>query len=117
LGKVVAAFEGRIAKGLAHCGSHKVFCQSGVGARVAARQLALTAVFVSLDAAAQLDTALAAVTRERANALVIVSTGPNILRRHEILEFALRNRLPSVTDMREIGEAGCLLSYMPDEVG
>ena len=74
----------------------------------------MTVFFVPFDAAAQLDTALATITRERADALVIESSGPSILRRHEILEFALRNRLPSITDMREIGEAGCLLSYMPD---
>ena len=80
----------------------------------AARQLALTVFFVPLDAAAQLDTALATVTRERADALVLAATGPNIVRRHEIAKFALRHRLPSVADMREIAEAGSLLTYMPD---
>lgn len=84
---------------------------------VAARQLALTVFFVPLDAAAQLDTALATVTRERADALWVSSTGPNILRRHEIAEFALRHRLPSVAGMREMAEAGSLLAYMPDYLG
>jgi putative ABC transport system substrate-binding protein len=81
---------------------------------IAARQLALTVFFVPLDDAAQLDTALATVTRERADALLLPSTGPNIVRRHEIAKFALRHRLPSVADMREIAEAGSLLTYMPD---
>jgi len=81
---------------------------------VAARQLALTVFFVPLDAAAQLDTALATVTRERADALYVPSTGPSILRRHEIAEFALRHRLPSVASMREMAEAGSLLAYVPD---
>ena len=81
---------------------------------VAARQLALTVFFVPLDAAAQLDTALATVTRERADALYVPSTGPSILRRHEIAEFALRHRLPSVAGMREMAEAGGLLAYVPD---
>jgi putative ABC transport system substrate-binding protein len=84
---------------------------------VAARQLALTVFFVPLDAAAQLDTALATVTRERADALWVSSTGPNILRRHEIAEFALRHRLLSVAGMREMAEAGSLLAYVPDYLG
>jgi hypothetical protein len=45
----------------------------------AARQLALTVFFVPLDDAAQLDAALATVTRERADALLLNSTGPNIV--------------------------------------
>ena len=44
---------------------------------VAARELALNVVFVPLDAAAQLDTALATITRERADALLLDSTGPH----------------------------------------
>jgi putative tryptophan/tyrosine transport system substrate-binding protein len=81
---------------------------------VAARQLALTIFFVPLDAAVQLDTALATVTRERADALWVDGTGPNIRRRHDIAEFALRRRLPSVATMREMAEAGSLLAYVPD---
>jgi putative ABC transport system substrate-binding protein len=80
----------------------------------AARQLALTVFFVPLDDAAQLDTALATVTRERADALLLNATGPNIVRRHEIAKFALRHRLPSIAGMREIADAGSLLTYMPD---
>jgi putative ABC transport system substrate-binding protein len=80
----------------------------------AARQLALTVFFVPLDAAAQLDTALATIIRERADALLLAATGPNIVRRHEIAKFGLRHRLPSVADMREIAEAGSLVTYMPD---
>ena len=81
---------------------------------VEARRLALTAFFVRLEAAAQLDTALATLTRERADALLVDSTGPNILRRREIAEFALRHRLPSVAGTREMADAGSLLTYMPD---
>jgi putative ABC transport system substrate-binding protein len=81
---------------------------------IAARQLGLTVFFVPLDAATQLDTALATISRERADALLVPSDGPNILRRPEIAEFALHHRLPSVADMSEIVEAGCLLAYLPD---
>ena len=80
----------------------------------AARSLALTVFYAPLDAAAELNTALATVTRERADALLVVADGPNILRRHEIFEFALRNRLPSVGQKREMAEAGSLLAHMPD---
>ena len=80
----------------------------------AARQLPLTVFLVPLDAEAQLDTALATITRERADALLIDSTGPNIVRRNQIIEFALRHRLPSIAGMREMSEAGSLLTYMPD---
>ena len=44
---------------------------------VAARQRALTVLFVPLDAATQLDTALATVTRERADALYVDGSGPH----------------------------------------
>src|SRR5262249_50688671 len=75
---------------------------------------ALTVFHVPFDAAAELDAALATVARERADALVVDATEPNVLRRREIAEFALRHRLPSVTDMKEIAEAGGLLAYVPD---
>jgi ABC-type uncharacterized transport system substrate-binding protein len=83
----------------------------------AARPLALTVFIVPFAAAAQLDTALATVTRERADALWIDGTGPNILHRHDIAEFALRHRLPSGANMREMVEAGSLLAYVPDFLG
>src|SRR5262249_51996710 len=81
---------------------------------VAARQLGLTVFRVPLDVAAQFETVLATVTRERADALWVDSTGPNVLRRREIAEFALRHKLPLVADAREIAEAGGLLAYAPD---
>ena len=84
--------------------------------RVAAGRLALTVFFVPLDAVAQLDTALATITRKRADALWVDGTGPNILRRHEIGEFALRHRLPSIAGVSEMAEAGSLLAYVPDYV-
>ncbi len=79
-----------------------------------APQLDLTVFHVPFDSAAQLDAALATVARERADALVVDATEPNMIRRREITEFALRHRLPSVTDMKEIAEAGGLLAYVPD---
>lgn len=82
--------------------------------RVAAGRLALTVFFVRLDAAAQLDRALATVARKRADALWVDGTGPNLVRRHDIGDFALRHRLPSVAPMREMAEAGSLLAYVSD---
>jgi ABC-type uncharacterized transport system substrate-binding protein len=49
-----------------------------------------------------------------AEILCLDSSGPNILRRREIAEFALRHQLPLVADAREIAEAGGLLGYAPD---
>jgi putative tryptophan/tyrosine transport system substrate-binding protein len=86
----------------------------GEPVRVAARQLGLTVFNVHLDAAAQLESALSTVTRERADALYVDSTGPNILRRHEIADFALRHQLPLVADTKDVAEAGGLLAYAPD---
>jgi len=47
------------------------------------------------------------------------STGPapNILHRHDIAKFALRHRLPSGANMREMVEAGSLFAYVPDFLG
>jgi putative ABC transport system substrate-binding protein len=86
----------------------------GEPVRAAARQLGLTVFNVHLDAAAQLEPALATVTRERADALYVDSTGPNIRRRREIADFALRHQLPLIADAKDVAEAGGLLAYAPD---
>jgi putative ABC transport system substrate-binding protein len=79
-----------------------------------ARQLGVTVFPAFLDSAAQLETTLSTVARERADALWVDSTGPIILRRREIAEFELRHRLPLVADAKEIAEAGGLIAYAPD---
>ena len=66
-----------------------------------------------------LEMAFAAVTRERADALV---TLPNTLLRMNartripIVEFTLKHRLPSMYEGSEYVEAGGLMSYGPDEM-
>lgn len=57
--------------------------------------------------------ALAAVTRERADALFVASGGPGFAYRQVLAEFAAKNRLPAVAPYREFAVAGGLMSYGP----
>lgn len=51
------------------------------------------------------------VAARSANALVVADDAEFTARRDEIAELALRNRLPSVSGLRELAEAGCLMAY------
>jgi len=66
-----------------------------------------------------LEMAFAAVTRERAEALITLpntSLRMNTRTRIRIVEFTLKHRLPSMYEGSEYVEAGGLMSYGPDEM-
>lgn len=58
--------------------------------------------------------ALAAVTRERAEALIVVSSRLMFLGQAQLLDFAARNRIPLVTGWGSWVQNGALLSYGPN---
>jgi putative ABC transport system substrate-binding protein len=59
----------------------------------------------------ELDRAFVAINRERPDAMIAFSDSFTIAFRHQIAEFALTNRLPMVTELREFVVAGGLASY------
>jgi putative ABC transport system substrate-binding protein len=79
-----------------------------------ARTLGLTLVPVEARGVDELEQAFATMVRERAQAFVL--QGDSVLSnyRGHIAEMALRNRLPAASLVRELAEAGFLLTYGAD---
>ncbi len=57
--------------------------------------------------------AFTTVTASRAEALYAFSNPVNFRYQQLVMDFALKNRLPSVGEERSFAESGCLLSYAP----
>jgi putative ABC transport system substrate-binding protein len=80
--------------------------------QAAASQLGFTLTRVEVPKAEDLSEGLAAILRERAEALFVQPHPISVNYRAQIAEFALKNRLPSATyGVREFVDAGGLLSY------
>jgi putative ABC transport system substrate-binding protein len=80
----------------------------------AARLLRLELQSVEVARAEDLDRAFSAVTKQRAQALVLPGANPvGFINRGKIATFAQRNRLASMYPTREYVEAGGLMSYGP----
>jgi len=80
----------------------------------AARSQRLELQSVELSRVEDFDRAFAAVTSERAQALLFAaSNGVAFFNRDRIASFALTNRLPSIYAQREYVDAGGLMSYGP----
>jgi putative ABC transport system substrate-binding protein len=59
----------------------------------------------------EIDSAFAAMTRERAGALLILPDGVFLSQRRQIAEFAVKRRLPAVYGPGGYAEAGGLMTY------
>lgn len=79
-----------------------------------ARPLGLTLLPIGVRSPSDFDKAFAALTRQRADALVVVGNPRNVELRHRIVSFAVTNRLPTVFGERASVEAGGLMSYGTD---
>jgi putative ABC transport system substrate-binding protein len=80
----------------------------------AASSLRLQLQSVEVSRAEDLDRAFSAVTKERAQALIVPPLNPvGFANRGQIASFAQRNRLPSMYGQREFVDAGGLMSYGP----
>jgi len=80
----------------------------------AARSLGLQLQSVEVPRAEDFDRAFSAVTKERAQALVLPAANPIAFsNRGQIASFAQRNRLPSMFAQKEYVDAGGLISYGP----
>ena len=80
----------------------------------AARLMGLQLQSVEVSRADDLDRAFSAVTKQRAQALLLAGTNPvGFMNRGKIVTFAQRSRLPAMYPTREFVDAGGLMSYGP----
>ncbi len=77
----------------------------------AARALGLTLQPYEVREPHEFERAFAAMTKARAEALLVLATSPNFSHAQRIAEFAAKNRLPAVYPFRESVEAGGLMAY------
>ena len=83
----------------------------------AARLLKLDVQSVEVRRVEDLDSALAALTRERPNALILPSPSPVLYtNRGKIANFAAQRRLPAMYATKDYVDAGGLMSYGPSNV-
>jgi len=79
----------------------------------AMRALGLQPVFVDVTTAAALDGAVAALKRQRVDALLVHADSLFVSNRVPLAQLALRHGLPTMSDGRAFVEAGALVSYAP----
>ena len=82
-------------------------------AQAAASALAVTLLPVELRSPDGLDVALNAATRDRADAVWVLSSPVTFLNRPRIVGYMAQHRLPTMCALREYALAGCLASYGP----
>jgi putative ABC transport system substrate-binding protein len=80
-------------------------------AEAAARALGVRLQALEARAPQEIDSAFAAMTRERAGALVVLGDAILLNQRRQIAELAAKRRLPAVYALREHAEAGGLMGY------
>jgi putative ABC transport system substrate-binding protein len=84
------------------------------GAEVAAQALGVRLQLVEARASEDLDRAFSEMTRARASALTVLSTGMFASERRRLVDLAAKNRLPTMFSLREYVDAGGLMSYGPN---
>jgi putative ABC transport system substrate-binding protein len=83
---------------------------------VAGRQLGLTVQPVEVRAPHEILRAYAAMTQQQANAVIIIQSAFTNTHIGQIVELAITHRLPSMCTTQRWTDAGCLLSYGPDQL-
>jgi len=86
-------------------------------ARAAAKLLHLKVGFVAARAESEFDRAFQAISNQRPGALVMLADRLFLHHRARIVDFAARNRLPTVYAYTELVEAGGLMSFGPSYPG
>jgi putative tryptophan/tyrosine transport system substrate-binding protein len=80
----------------------------------AARALGVKLQSQQIRSANDFDSAYSAMTRERADALIIIQGSLTLFHRTQLLELAVKNRLASICEGLAWANDGCLMSYGPD---
>jgi len=81
--------------------------------KTAARSLRAQLQVMEAPSAEQIDSAFAAMAKERAAALIVLTDSMFLGQQRRIPELAARSRLPALYSQREFVEAGGLISYGP----
>ena len=68
----------------------------------------------SFDVGERVNDALAAISKSRVNALMVLYTARTARQQQQIAEFAVANHLPLMSEGREFAEAGGLMTYGPN---
>jgi putative ABC transport system substrate-binding protein len=82
----------------------------------AARMLRLDLQSVGVKGPSAIEDAVTSMTRERADALIVLSDAAFLGRRRQIAELVATNRLPTIFWTGEYAKAGGLVGYGPDGV-
>jgi putative ABC transport system substrate-binding protein len=83
-------------------------------AEAASRRLGLQVQIIAARDASEIDKAFQLMTRERAEALAVLSDPTFIAARTQIVALAVKGRLPSVSGNRHYADTGGLMSYGPN---
>ena len=84
--------------------------------RAAAQALKVQIQSLEIKDPSQFQGAFSAIIKERAEALIITNNSANFAHRRQTLEFAAKNKLPSMCGRDAFVEAGCLVSYAGSRV-
>lgn len=79
--------------------------------RAAAKSIGVTVQPLEARSAGDLDSTLSAALKARCDALIVLQEGVTFAGRTKITEFAVKNRLPAIYQIREYADAGGLMSY------
>ena len=90
--------------------SHAAFARE---VKVAARSLGAQVQFLEAPNPDQLESAFAAMTKEHAAALLVLTDSMFVGQRQRVADLAARSRLPALYSQREFVDAGGLVSYGP----
>jgi putative ABC transport system substrate-binding protein len=85
-------------------------------ARTTAEALGLTSLPIEILVLDDIESAFVAMTRQRADGALILSSPLTSSNRPRIVDLALRARMPTVGAIREYADAGLLMSYGPSYV-
>jgi putative ABC transport system substrate-binding protein len=83
----------------------------------AARSMGVRLQHVETKGAEELDDAFAAMSRERTQALLVAGTSTFLVHRARLAELALKYRLPTMFNFREMVEAGGMMAYAVNMAG
>lgn len=79
----------------------------------ASRELGVTVNSLELRKVEDLEKGFAALTAERADAMVVLTDPITFNRRAQVIEFAAKQRLPGIYEVREFVDEGGLIAYGP----
>lgn len=82
----------------------------------AAQKSGMQVVLAEAGTAPEIEREFGMMTKERANAAIILADGLFLQESPSIAAQALKHRLPSISQLRELTEAGGLMSYGPNTV-